>query len=179
MSLPSAKRPGRGLILLLPSSTEIKERVELYPSEPSWPVRRRNRSFSTDPLYRYVQLYDVWCTFDAGLQHVSITDVLYCHHQEKDRISTPEINPGRFECALVQKQDHWNGSRAEETKHIPWIRRSHAKLTSGLRWLLSFLFCWRQTARVSKQQDPPPPPCGLFIRCLSGCIRWSQFWTFL
>jgi hypothetical protein len=36
-----AKRPGRGVNHPLPSSAEVKERVELYlysPSELSWPV---------------------------------------------------------------------------------------------------------------------------------------------
>jgi len=38
---PGVKRPGRGVDHPLPSSAEIKERVELYhysPSGPSWPV---------------------------------------------------------------------------------------------------------------------------------------------
>ena len=40
-SLPGVKRPGRGVDHPLPSSSEVKERVELYlyfPSGPSWPV---------------------------------------------------------------------------------------------------------------------------------------------
>jgi hypothetical protein len=38
-SLPGVKRPGRGVDHPLPSSAEVKERVELYiysPSGPSW-----------------------------------------------------------------------------------------------------------------------------------------------
>ena len=40
-SFPGAKWPGRGINHPLPSSAEVKERVELYlysPSGPSWPV---------------------------------------------------------------------------------------------------------------------------------------------
>ena len=40
-SFPVIKRPGRGVDHPPPSSTEVKERVELYlysPSGPSWPV---------------------------------------------------------------------------------------------------------------------------------------------
>ena len=40
-SFPGVKRPGRGVDYPLPSSAEVKERVELYlysPSGPSWPV---------------------------------------------------------------------------------------------------------------------------------------------
>jgi hypothetical protein len=40
-SFPGVKRPGRGVDHPLPSSAEVKERVELYlytPSGPSWPV---------------------------------------------------------------------------------------------------------------------------------------------
>jgi len=40
-SFPGVKRPGRGVDHPLPSSTEVKERVEQYlypPSGPSWPV---------------------------------------------------------------------------------------------------------------------------------------------
>ena len=40
-SLPEVKRPGRGIDQPSPSSTEVKERVEVYihsPSESSWPV---------------------------------------------------------------------------------------------------------------------------------------------
>ena len=40
-SFPGVKRPGRGVDHLIPSSTEVKERVELYiysPSRSSWPV---------------------------------------------------------------------------------------------------------------------------------------------
>jgi hypothetical protein len=41
VSFPQVKRPRHGINYPLPSSTEVKERVELYlysPSEPSWPV---------------------------------------------------------------------------------------------------------------------------------------------
>ena len=41
-SFPGIKRPGRGVGHPLPSSAEVKERVELYlysPSGPSWPVK--------------------------------------------------------------------------------------------------------------------------------------------
>jgi len=40
-SFPGIKRSGRGIDHRLPSSTQVKERVELYlysPSGPSWPV---------------------------------------------------------------------------------------------------------------------------------------------
>jgi hypothetical protein len=40
-SSSGVKRPGRGVEHTLPSSTEVKDRVELYlysPSGPSWPV---------------------------------------------------------------------------------------------------------------------------------------------
>jgi len=40
-SFPGVKRPGRAVDHPLPSSAEVKERVELYlysPSGPSWPV---------------------------------------------------------------------------------------------------------------------------------------------
>jgi ribonuclease HI len=43
-SFPGVKWPGRGVDHPLPSSTEVKERVELYlcsPSGPSWPVLGR------------------------------------------------------------------------------------------------------------------------------------------
>jgi hypothetical protein len=43
-SFPGVKRPGRGVDHQLPSSAEVKERVELYlysPSGPSWPVTGR------------------------------------------------------------------------------------------------------------------------------------------
>ena len=41
-SFPGVKRPGRGADHPPPSSTEVKERVQLYlysPSGPSWPVQ--------------------------------------------------------------------------------------------------------------------------------------------
>jgi len=42
VSFPTVKRPGRGVDHPLPSSAEVKERVDLYtstpPSGPSWPV---------------------------------------------------------------------------------------------------------------------------------------------
>jgi len=40
-SFPGVKRPGRGVDHVLPSSAEVKEKVELYlysTSGPSWPV---------------------------------------------------------------------------------------------------------------------------------------------
>jgi len=40
-SFPGVKRPGRGVGHPLPSSSEVKERADLYlysPSGPSWPV---------------------------------------------------------------------------------------------------------------------------------------------
>ena len=43
------KRPGRGVNHLMPSSAEVKERVELYfysPSGPSWSVPGRNFTLS-------------------------------------------------------------------------------------------------------------------------------------
>jgi hypothetical protein len=55
-SFPGEKRPGRGVDHPPPSSTEVKERVELYlysPSGPSWPVLGRPL-----PLpYLYLYLY--------------------------------------------------------------------------------------------------------------------------
>jgi hypothetical protein len=44
-SFPGAKQPGHGVDLLLPSSTEVKERVELYLYStfgPLWPVVGQN-----------------------------------------------------------------------------------------------------------------------------------------
>jgi hypothetical protein len=48
VSFPEVKRPGRGVNHPLPSSAEVKERVELYlhpPSGPSWPVLRQTLPF--------------------------------------------------------------------------------------------------------------------------------------
>jgi hypothetical protein len=50
VSFPGVKRPGRGADHPLPSSVEVKERVELYlysPSVTSWPVIGRTFTFST------------------------------------------------------------------------------------------------------------------------------------
>ena len=46
--LPGIKRPGRGVDQPPPSSADIGERTELYfyPSGPSWPVLRRNFTFT-------------------------------------------------------------------------------------------------------------------------------------
>jgi hypothetical protein len=52
-SLPGVKWPGRGVDHPPSSSSEVKERVELYiysPSAPSWPVLGRTLSFNL-PFY--------------------------------------------------------------------------------------------------------------------------------
>jgi hypothetical protein len=44
VSFPGVKRPGRGVNHALPSSAEVKERIDLYrysPSGPSWPILGR------------------------------------------------------------------------------------------------------------------------------------------
>ena len=68
-SFPGIKRPGRGVNHPPPSSTEVKERVELYfysPSGPSWSVVGRNLLYL---CYKYTEhvwgrgrllVYDVW-----------------------------------------------------------------------------------------------------------------------
>jgi hypothetical protein len=54
MTLPRVKRPGRCVDQPLPSSAEVKERVELYiysASEPSWPVEGRTDISGMSPAY--------------------------------------------------------------------------------------------------------------------------------
>jgi len=59
-SFPGIKRSGRGVDHSLPSSAEVKERVELYlysPSGPSWPVL--GYSLPLHILYIYVRFLKV------------------------------------------------------------------------------------------------------------------------
>ena len=56
VSLPGVKRPGRGVDHPPPSSTEVKERVELYlysPSGPSWPVLGRTLPLQSNSMNNY------------------------------------------------------------------------------------------------------------------------------
>jgi hypothetical protein len=58
-SFPGVKRPGRGVDHPPPSSTRVKERVELYlysPSGPSWPVLGRTLPFTVSTLCKSVDL---------------------------------------------------------------------------------------------------------------------------
>jgi hypothetical protein len=74
ISSPGVKRPGRGVNHPSPSSTEVKERVEVYfyfPSELSWPALGRTlsfikmyfciwRFFPSSPMRFSVRLHVLW-----------------------------------------------------------------------------------------------------------------------
>ena len=93
-SFPEVKRSGRGVDHPSPSSTEVKERVQLYlysPSGPSWPVIGRALPLPLEWIHWSTKTPELLCAWTVNKKSEPPQTILPVHHNKNTSTQLTKI----------------------------------------------------------------------------------------